>query len=829
MGTGRRLSGSITVYLALVFVLILSLVAVSLEAAAAATMRSKAEAALASGVESALADYYRPLFDEYGIFALDLGYGEKRANKRELENRISRFAETNSARCTVTLCRVGDTYPIASAGGRYFKEQAIEAEEVTMVEGLIESIGEKLGLIAGQEDVNTVLTRKTELEEELAGVDICTAELMGLIDGVEIDTGLVLEGKGMYRIRNTFVKRFMVAGTDSISAGVNSPKLYAKLKDKYDDPVGKTAELGMLAEEYAELLAAIEAKEAEILPLKEALDEILGQIAVMETEEPAGGTETGDDIMPGPDGDTEYETGDTSVGDPEDSGESEELKSLRSEAEELSGQIRALEAELSGIRAKASAAGRKCEGLAGDLKTLYLETVSCLRQTEETARAAAALSEGLRPKVESFEALLSSMQGVIGEEMLAQLGDSVLMMKEYVGIDSDPAVDFKTIGDTALADRQLLDGNLAVKKLEIPEKTSAAVSKWSRELKVLAERMKAFSYEGMLFDYSSFEAVDAEDLALEGINGFVLEPLSDIWLGFILEDTDGLSEAELKTFLLPQIDGRDGPETGETGTGDSALSTLCGVLKNGIAHIYDKAVFGMYMHDHFNSRERQDRMRATVLKYEQEYLLCGNANDRVNLAGAMAQILLLRMASTGVFAFTNAEISGKAGSAANAVVGFAGLPFLTAALKYLILTVWAFEQAVVETAAIARGKKVPVITNGDSFCIELNELLSFSKELVSRKAGGFREGGPSLSYEEYLYALLLTRSSETLAGRALDLIQENIRYAYGDSFLIGNCVVGFEADAVFSADAAYLTNFPGRGKDRNLGGYCVTVSVHGSY
>ncbi len=798
-GAGRRLSGSITVYLALVFVLILSLVAVSLEAAAAATLRSKAGAALASGIESALADYYRPLFDEYGLFALDLGYGEKRANKRELENRISRYADINSGRCAVTSCRVGETYPIASAGGRYFRQQAVEAEEAAMVEGLIESIGEKLGLLAEQEDVNTVLTRKAELEEELAGVDICTAQLMGLIDGVEIDTGLILEGKGTYRIRNTFVKRFMVAGTDSIFTGINSPKLYAKLKERYDDPVGKTAELGALAEEYAELLSEAEAKEAELLPLKEALDELLGQIAVAEAFSA------------------------------ENSDESEELKSLKAAAAELSAQTGVLETEISEVRAKASASGRKCEELAEDLKTLYLETVSCLRQTEETARAGAELSGELRSKVENFEALLSSMQGVIDEEMLAQLGESVLTMKEYVGLDSDPAVDFKTIGETALADRQLLDGNLAVERLEIPERTSAAVSKWTRELKVLADRMTAFSYEGMLFDYSSFEAYDAGDMALEGLNSFVLEPLSDIWLGFITEDPGGLSDAELKTFLLPQIEGKDEPGSDSGYDGGSALAAISGVLREGIAHIYDKAVFCMYMHDHFNSFAKQDRKRATVLKYEQEYLLCGNTNDRVNLAGAMAQILLLRMVSTGIFAFTDAEISAKAGTAANAAVGFAGLPFLTAALKYLILTVWAFEQAVVETAAIARGKKVPVITNRESFCVELNELLSFSKELVSRKAGGFREGGPSLSYEEYIYALLLIRNNETLAGRALDLIQENIRYAYGDAFLIGNCVVGFEASAGFTSDAVYLTNFPGRGKDRAPGGYSVTVSVHGSY
>ena len=787
---GKRVSGSITVYLTLVFVLILSLIAVSLEAAAAAALRSRAEAALASGMESALADYYRPLFDKYGIFALDLGYGDTRANTPELEKRVSGYAKVNSGGCEVTSCRVTGTVPVTADGGRYFISQAVEAEKITMTEGLLESLGERLGLIAGQSDVSTVLTKKTELEEELAGIDIYTAELMGLIDGVEIDTGLILEGRGIYRIRSTFVKRFMVGSTDSISVGINCPKIYEKLKGKYSNPVEKTAELSLLAGEYAALLAETEAKEAEIAPFREEL-ELLTE-AIMQAED-------------------------------------DELKELRAAAEELDERVSGMEAELAKIRAKASLSGRECGNLSEDLKTLYLETLSCLKETEIAAGSALELTESLRPKVESFEQLLGSMEGIIDEETLGQLGESVTSMKEYVGLGNSNTADFETIRATALSDRQLLDGNLAVEILDFPGQTSEAAAKWSRQLAVLAERMKAFSYDGMFFDYASFEAAAAEDIMLEGINGFVLEPLSEIWLDFLLEDAGSLSEAELNTFLLPILDGKEEAEETAGNTDDTMFETLCGVLRNGISQLYDKAVFDMYLHDRFNSYANTDRMRASVLKYEQEYLLCGNTNDRVNLAGAMAQLLMLRMISAGLFTFTDSDTTARAGAAAQAIAGFTGLPFLVAIVKYLILTVWAFEQAVVETAAIARGKKVPVLTSKESFCIKLGELLSFSKELTALKAGEFKEGGPSLSYEEYLYALLLVRKNETLAGRALDLIQENIRYEYGGSFLICNCIVGFEAEAGFSSGAMYLTNFPGRGKDRSIRGYSVNVSARKSY
>ncbi len=820
MGKDSRLSGSITVYLVLVFVLILSLISVSLEAAASATLRSKAEAALASGMESALADYYRPLFDEYGIFALDLGYGEKRANTAELTSRVSRYARLNSDGCEISSCGVERTTLLTGDGGEHFIEQAVDAEEITLVEGLIESLGEMLGLISGQEEVNSVLARKTELEEELAAIDMYTAELMALIDGVEIDTGLILEGKGTYRIRSTFVKRFMAMDVNRISVGINSPKLFSKLESEYVNPVEKTSELAALAEEYAGLLAEAGAIEAELAPLKEELSSMMRELAEAEEDDPYA---EGDE-------DAEEEPSEEDSPEEEPSEEDAYIAELRKEVNVLSERIAFLEEGHTKAFAKAAVAGRKCADLAGELRVLFRETVSCLKFAEETAQAALEATEDLAGKVETFEELLVSMEGIIDEETLAELGSTLSSMKEYVGLEGkETATDFGTIRATALSDRQLLDGNMAVEKLQYPEETPEAVLKWGNELKILADRMTDFSYDGMFFDYSSFETMDAEDAVLEGINGFVLEPLSDIWLDYMLGDAGNLSEAELKTFLLPKLEGRE--ETGGIAADpdESFLAELCGVMKEGIGHIYDKAVLCMYMHDHFNSYVTGDRMKATVMKYEQEYLICGNTNDRVNLAGALAQILLLRMVSSGVFVFTDSEITAKADSAAQAVAGFTGLPFLVMLVKYMILTVWAFEQAVVETAAVIRGKKVPIITSKKSFCVEMSELLSFSKELAAKKADCFAEGSPSLSYEEYLLALLLTRQNETLAGRALGLIQENLRYCYGDNFLICNCIVGFEAEAVFSSEAMYLTVFPMPCKDRDIRGYSVSVSGRKSY
>ena len=55
--------------------------------------------------------------------------------------------------------------------------------------------------------------------------------------------------------------------------------------------------------------------------------------------------------------------------------------------------------------------------------------------------------------------------------------------------------------------------------------------------------------------------------------------------------------------------------------------------------------------------------------------------------------------------------------------------------------------------------------------------------------------------------MLLLQGREKQAARAMDLIQENIRYRYNDDFLLNNAIVGFEAEAVFTAKTRYSSVF----------------------
>lgn len=71
------LKGSITVFFSMVMVIILSLVTMTIESARLACARLYFKQAAGYSLESLFADYYVPLFKDYGLLFLDVTYGEE--------------------------------------------------------------------------------------------------------------------------------------------------------------------------------------------------------------------------------------------------------------------------------------------------------------------------------------------------------------------------------------------------------------------------------------------------------------------------------------------------------------------------------------------------------------------------------------------------------------------------------------------------------------------------------------------------------------------------------------------------------------------------------
>ena len=69
----RRLTGSITVFLSLVFLLVFALFGTLLETARYTVFKNHAARTLRTGAEGLLSEYNRPLYEHYGLFFIEKG------------------------------------------------------------------------------------------------------------------------------------------------------------------------------------------------------------------------------------------------------------------------------------------------------------------------------------------------------------------------------------------------------------------------------------------------------------------------------------------------------------------------------------------------------------------------------------------------------------------------------------------------------------------------------------------------------------------------------------------------------------------------------------
>ena len=122
------------------------------------------------------------------------------------------------------------------------------------------------------------------------------------------------------------------------------------------------------------------------------------------------------------------------------------------------------------------------------------------------------------------------------------------------------------------------------------------------------------------------------------------------------------------------------------------------------------------------------------------------------------------------------------------VTGFTGMPVLGAVVKYAVLFLWAVEESLIEVSALLKGKRIAPMGTG---MVAFSELFVINKALIARKAERLPTGFGA-TYSEYLALLSLTKRTRDKAYRAMDLIQENIRFRYNDGFRIRNVVTELE-------------------------------------
>lgn len=211
---------------------------------------------------------------------------------------------------------------------------------------------------------------------------------------------------------------------------------------------------------------------------------------------------------------------------------------------------------------------------------------------------------------------------------------------------------------------------------------------------------------------------------------------------------------------------------------------------------------------------------AAGLDYEVEYIIGGARTDKENLLAVLTKLLLARMGLNIVFLLANHSYYEQAELLAGTLVGWTGLAALVAAVKLLLIAVWAFAESVLDVRALLLGKKVAFFKNAESWTSGITDC-------VARVAAGeaAKQSGGGVDYEMYLRIFLLGQGMTEKCLRTMCVIEWNLRGQAGrEDFSFSRCIYGAEITVLCSAHPVFSGMYAGVYSGKQSGEYQVQWS-----
>ena len=213
-----------------------------------------------------------------------------------------------------------------------------------------------------------------------------------------------------------------------------------------------------------------------------------------------------------------------------------------------------------------------------------------------------------------------------------------------------------------------------------------------------------------------------------------------------------------------------------------------------------------YIHENFacfttwEGREQKE----SALRYEREYLVCGEASDQENLKSAVSRIFILRFMTNYINAEKDGKINARAEKIARKAVGKEGLPDSVKDAKTVLIAVLSYGETIVDMRKLLKGGKVKGDKREGSF------YLTFDSYAERIRSGNTGKAAGDTSYEDYLDLILTSEKLKDLyLYRMMDLMQLNVKLDE-PGFLMSRSLYSFSCTTT-AASARWYPSIPGFG------------------
>lgn len=257
-----------------------------------------------------------------------------------------------------------------------------------------------------------------------------------------------------------------------------------------------------------------------------------------------------------------------------------------------------------------------------------------------------------------------------------------------------------------------------------------------------------------------------------------------------------------------------------TGTACDDISNLS--IRSALVNEYVISRFQNYT-DYIDSENKGTKdilSEDRLLDYETEYILCGGKSDKDNLCEVITKLSHIREGANLLYLITDSQKKNECFTLAVQLLGYTGNMVLIKAAQYLIMTLWAYAESIVELRGLYSGESISIIKNAGDWETDINGLINLGRENISsgsvqwlKNSGKNRKGTVqpddketdeilSLDYAGYLRILLLMQNGTTRNARVMSAM-ELVMVALGhNDFRMKDYI--YEADG--TATFAYVKN-----------------------
>lgn len=792
--------GSITAFLALILTLLFSFVLTTLEAARISAAGFYVSMLSSMSGDSFLASYYFPLFEEYGLLGVDAGYGTTALLYSRMEENLKKkvvyaAGSLQDSMLSMTEPKItikGHETLLSGEGAEFFRQ----IKQQVAYEGFRIALGELFdaAILRDSASVGEVYRKQEKVQEETANTVAELLKLMTLVDGIATrKQEIKFDSEGKPKTVRTFIKQLSPLSETELREAFGNDPVFDVLQPLFLYP--QTA--GNTARAYLE--AAIKADEA--------LQQLYSSIEICEASGKELAAAKAATEQERKEWERKAKEAKKLLEEGEEDKEKQDEEQCYQEAmqniERCAAEISFLDEEMDGLEAETEElwreAGTKKQYYQAMLKSAHTsyekirETINAvlllLKEAERTVDILEEKQKAAKASAIAYELFLKEKETTLSSQLYEVFQKELESLKLYLGMAEQGYV-------PAVMKQSLKENQELLKRLALSEFEEKKLRTMLREVERFTEEIVSYRLEGLWFTYGDVRGGKESG---EHIKEALEQLLSTNVCELVGISKEELSNSKISGSELPSASLERQPLYESLSQcisqitskfSESGMAGICSMLLEATG---DALALELYFSEFFS--DYQNQKEHTKLAYEREYILFGNESDAGNLTQMILSLVAFRSLFTMTALLQNAEKMAQLSSIAQAAASVVGIPLLSMIIKYSLLLLWATEEAFVETAALLKGKRIPFFLAEGT--ISVAEIFRFGRGLVTAKAKGIADSVIGTAYSDYLLLFSLLESKTKKCYFAMDLIQENIRLCYRDSFRIRNVVtaLSFETDA----------------------------------